>query len=233
MVDMESETADSSWEIEPQPRHHSHVEGEGDTEHWFQGAPQLQWGAVNECASEDTDELYHRIVELSDDIQQKLQESTGSYRKPRMGGVNSVGSDELSSNSATDTCVDRREGGRGEIGKDGGNNEEDELTVHKSRPEANRYVESAMPSSPRPSLPDTRGPTASSCNSRCSEKSDVHFEDAKTQKAYERMLKLDERLDSVCQRERKVKHQRRLLEEEMERVGAGQPSSVLVSMGTY
>lgn len=42
------------------------------------------------------------------------------------------------------------------------------------------------------------------------------------------MLKLDERLASVCKKEREVKRQRKLLEEEMERVGAGQPSNVLV-----
>lgn len=207
---MELETADSSWETEFQPRH-SHLEGEG-----LQGAPQLQWGAVNEDTS-DTDDLYHRIVELSDDVRQKLDESTGSYRQPGDSGVTSV----------TDSCVDWREERRSDICKGGGSNEED--TVQTS--EANPYVESdsgpsdAIPNSPRPVQPDT------TCSSRCSEKSGVHFEDTKTQKAYEKMLKLDEKLDSVCRREREVKHQRRLLEEEMERVGAEQPSNVLVSMG--
>ena len=55
-----------------------------------------------------------------------------------------------------------------------------------------------------------------------------HFEDPRTQKAYERMLKLDERLATVCRKERDVKRQRKLLEEQMEREGMAQPSKVLV-----
>ena len=91
--------------------------------------------------------------------------------------------------------------------------------------------DSATPTSSCPSLADTRRPTASSCSSRDSEKGGFHFEDAKTQKAYERMLKLDEKLASVCWREREVKERRRLLEEEMERVGAGQPTNELMARG--
>ena len=72
-------------------------------------------------------------------------------------------------------------------------------------------------------------PTPSSCSSRPSEKGSEHeqFSDPKVRKAYEKMLKLDERLASLVRREREVKRQRQLLEEEMVRAGAAQPSSVV------
>lgn len=68
--------------------------------------------------------------------------------------------------------------------------------------------------------PHPATPTASSMSGSS------QFSDRKVQKAYEKMLELDERLADLGRREREVKRQRRLLEEEMEKVGAAQPSSV-------
>jgi len=81
-----------------------------------------------------------------------------------------------------------------------------------------------------PSLISTVKPEGDRQTSSCSSnQSTTQFADRKTQKAYEKMLKLDERLASLCRREKEVKRQRRLLEEQMERVGAAQPSNVPVS----
>lgn len=206
---------------------HEVAEGEGNQSsrggvHCPQGAPQLECEhgeVVDEyevAASEDRDNLYHRIIELSDNIQQKLEESTGSYRKPVMG----VGDNK-------ETMID----------EESDSEDEDSVRSNTSTPislcsdtqSASGRLDSATPTSHCPSSVDTRAPTASACSSHVSEKSGFHFEDAKTQKAYKQMLKLDEKLASVCRRERQVKEQRRLLEEEMERIGVGQSTNSLVT----
>ena len=196
------------------------VKGEGDRSsrsrvNHPQETPQLEWrGVVNEYeidTSEDTDELYHRVMELSDNIQQKLEESTGSYRRQSMSDTIPVGEGRSDSEGDEDRAR---------------SNNSPQTTA-----ESTDIPDSATPTSGCPSSADTRRPTASSCSSRVSEKGGFHFEDTKTQKAYERMLKLDEKLASVCRREREVKERRRLLEEEMERVGAGQPTNELMARG--
>ena len=193
------------------------VKGEGDRSsrsrvNHPQETPQLEWrGVVDEYeidTSEDTDELYHRVMELSDNIQQKLEESTGSYRRQSMSDTIPVG-----------------EGRSGDENRTRSNNSP------QTTADSTDIPDSATPTSGCPSSADTRRPTASSCSSQVSEKGGFHFEDAKTQKAYERMLKLDEKLANVCRREREVKERRRLLEEEMERVGAGQPTNELMARG--
>lgn len=89
--------------------------------------------------------------------------------------------------------------------------------------------------SPPPSVTSNEPDPSSRC-SPCSEQSAGQFADPKTRKAYEKMLKLDERLASLSKREREVKKQRRLLEEQMEKAGAAQPCSgdlVLVDNGVW
>jgi hypothetical protein len=202
-------------------QHHLQLKGEeGNTDHHtmhLKGRPQL-WDVVDEDRidiSEDADGLYHRIMELSENIQHKLEESDSSYKKP-----------------VKNSCVDegRIEGGGWESKVSVSMMPDGVTRTHTIlHPSSSDTRDSITPSSEYDV--DTRGLTTSSCSSHWSEKSDVHFDDAKTQKAYERMLKLDEKLAGVCKRERDVKRQRRLLEEEMERVGAGQPSNVMVSAG--
>ena len=59
----------------------------------------------------------------------------------------------------------------------------------------------------------------------------LQFEDPKVQRAYKKMLKLDEKLADLSKREREVKRQRKLLEEEMEREGIiSQSSDALVKV---
>ncbi len=83
--------------------------------------------------------------------------------------------------------------------------------------ESNGKIESPMP----PPTSTTPPPPQASPPSRCSS-TKSQFDDPKVQRAYEKMLRLDERLAGLSRREREVKRKRQALEEEMERVGAGQ-----------
>ena len=61
------------------------------------------------------------------------------------------------------------------------------------------------------------------------EEEKVQFDDPKTQKAYEKMLRLDERLAEAGRKEAAVKRQRKMLEKEMEKKGITWPSNMPAS----
>ena len=184
-------------------------------------------GGVTEMDT-GVNELYHRIVELSGKIQHKLEKSGLSQETTAqlgvVGGASTPGDGDVLSDIA-----------RGNVDERGGSTNMDSSTQGSFEnvsdvPSMNSEATSHTgPSHLSACHTSTSTVHSTSCSSPCSsEKSVTHFDDPKLQKAYERMLKLDERLSNVSKREKEVKRQRRLLEEEMERVGAGQPSSDLV-----
>lgn len=155
----------------------------------------------------DTDDLYERVVQLSDNLQHTVKRSVAasSAREAYQDRISSENDNNIDSSAPR---------------ADNSSSNHSTLTG-KAVPTSSQH-----PSQNHHALPLTPAtPTPSSCSSLSSEKSSGQFSDPKVQKAYEKMLKLDERLANVSRREREVKRQRRLLEEEMEEVGAAQPSS--------
>lgn len=104
MIDTPADTTGTSRREESSLCHSEEAEeGWLGSHEEHQAALQHQSAEFGMDMREDTDALYDRIMELSDNIQQKLEESTGSYRKPISentlpvtGGDNCVGSREMS-----------------------------------------------------------------------------------------------------------------------------------------
>lgn len=201
----------------------------------FHLAPLLKEGGGVAEMDTGVNELYHRIVELSGRIQHKLEMSGLSHEKTAQLGW--VGGASTLSDGGCDVLSGIASGHTDERGKNtnvnsGAFENVSDVPNRNSGPEEAITGPSHLsegPSHLSACHASTSTAHSTSCSSPCSsEKSVTHFDDPKLQKAYERMLKLDEKLSRVSKREREVKRQRRLLEEEMERVGAGQPSNGLV-----
>lgn len=186
----------------------------------------------------DSEELYNRICNLSGDIRQKIAESAESCRKAVDDDLESAVScrravdDDLESAVSCRRAVESAVSCRRTVDDDlclktssrvsGGK----EGTSEKQISALNDEHKTQIGREDTP--PDSTPRSSSQHSTQSSEK--AAFADPRTQKAYQKMLKLDERLAGLSRREREVKRQRRVLEEKMEEVGVAQPSSFVVSM---
>lgn len=160
----------------------------------------------------EVSELYERVVKLSGDIRNTMEQSLNmraSHAK------STVPQHNIASNGRTEE------------------NNSDASELPTDDDPSPRSPQAPPTNSTTPTT--TTAPADQSHSSLFGEKSDTpppQFADPKVRKAYERMLRLDERLAALGRREREVKRQRKLLEQEMNKPDSGEGSVLAGENGT-